>query len=114
MQTVNLFTRLTRKYRDGWSSNDAWDFLATVKVTPPKVVREPSEEEFSDGGSTVRFMRAPSGVNKKLLLQAIRDTMTTSRCRHDYDCCGCRSSYVVPRFIDNRTIAIVENISYNY
>lgn len=45
MQDVELYIRKTHKFTDGWSSNDQWDWMGTLRVTPAKQVRE--EQRFT-------------------------------------------------------------------
>jgi len=111
MQTVNLFIRKTHKYVNGWASLDDSDYLATVKMTPPKLVEggvEPWERE-----KYVQHLRIPAGADHKLFAEAVRDTLSGSRCRHEYDCCGCASRSVFTRMLNKRDMLVEKTVTYN-
>jgi hypothetical protein len=112
MFKVHAYKRLTRKYRDGFRHLDKEEFLATVSVTPPKQLEEP--KSYDDGGVIVQHARAPAGVDLKVLMQAIRDTMGGSGCQHEYDCCGCESRLVQVNHVGGRRLVVRTRITYNY
>lgn len=112
MQTVHTYIRLTHKYRDGWSHLDNDEFVATVRLTPPKMVRE--GEGYDDGGKYVQYMRVPRNVNPGQLEQALRDTLGGSSCRHEHDCCGCATRYVRTKLVTPRKLKVTTSVTYNY
>lgn len=112
MQTLNVFARTSNKYRDGWSYMDNFEFVASVKLTPYRLVRKPSD--YSDGGTFVQYLRVPRGMDAKVLGRAIEDTVGGSSCRHEYDCCGCTSRRVFTRLVAPRRMKVTTDISYNY
>lgn len=105
-----LYLRLTHKYCDGWADNDRQHFMGFVKLTPARMVRE--SEDMDDGGTYLQHCRAPAGVPD--LTQALRDTLSGSNCRHDWDCCGCASRRATVTKISARDYVIKTKISYNY
>jgi hypothetical protein len=105
-----LYERLTHKYCDGWAGNDAHRFVAIVKLTPHRMVRE--YEDVDDGGTYIQHCRAPAGAPN--LTRALRDTLSGSNCRHDWDCCGCASRSVRVFKVSARDYVITADISYNY
>ena len=46
--------------------------------------------------------------------QALRDTLGGSRCRHEYDCCGCASRYVKVIRKTRRDLLVRTFVTYNY
>lgn len=112
MEAVNLFARTTNKYRDGYSYLDNFNYFATVKLTPAKMVREP--RDYDDGGTFVQYLRVPAGMDTKQLDRALYDTMGGSNCRHEYDCCGCASRRIFTKMISPRKMMVRTSVSYNY
>ena len=112
MQTVHAYKRLSHKWAAGWQHLDNDTFVATVKLTPSKTVRE--ADGYDDGGTYVQHTRAPSGVNIKDLMQALRDTIGGSNCRHEHDCCGCASRSVRVKHLGSRRLLVRTDVSYNY
>ena len=90
----------------------ASQYLATVRLTPPKMVREPSDHD--DGGKYVQYLRVPRNVNPGQLSQALRDTIGGSNCRHEHDCCGCATRYVRTKLVAPRKLKVTTSVSYNY
>lgn len=112
METINAYRRLTHHYVGTCSDLDAHQFVATVRVTPPRVVREGNGHD--EGDTTVMHCRAPAGVDLKLLARAIADTLTSEGCSHEWDCCGCASYRTRVRHVGRRRLVISTRTSYNY
>jgi hypothetical protein len=112
MQQVHLYERLTHKYADGYRYLDQDRFVATVKLTPPVMVREP--DSYDDGGVFVQHLRTPAGAPLALIRQALRDTLGGSSCRHEYDCCGCASTRIFTKVLGPRHVLVRTSVSYNY
>jgi hypothetical protein len=112
MIALNLFTRLTHTYADGYNHLDDHAFVSEVKLTPPKKVREALD--YDDGGTFVQYMRVPRGVATAAVKQALRDTLSGSNCRHEHDCCGCASRHVQVKQLAARRLLVRTTISYNY
>jgi hypothetical protein len=110
METLHLYERKSHHYRDGWSGLDRHDFVATVKVTPPKMVREP--EGYDDGGVYIMHARAPRGTPN--LKRALQDSLSNSGCKHEYDCCGCAATYARVTKVSARDYIVRSTVSYNY
>lgn len=45
---------------------------------------------------------------------ALRSSIAGSRCTHDYDCCGCASTYAAIRIVKRGIFAVQTRTSYNY
>lgn len=89
MTTFTLEKRKTHHYRDGWSSLDEW-----VSIGSGRILRNVYSDEDEYGSMTInRFVCvAPDTSTSEADIEAaLRSTFTHSNCRHDYDCCGCRS-----------------------
>lgn len=112
MELVNLYERKTHYYSDGWSGEDDWTFRGSLKLTPPKQVREGNN--YDDLGTFVRYTRIPSGTDWRQVAQTVRDTMCGSRCRHEYDCCGCTSHAVSAKLVAPRKLLIRTTVTRNY
>jgi hypothetical protein len=111
MQTVNLFTRKTFKYADGYSHLDDSEYLATVKLTPPKLVQ--GGDHLWASKNILQHLRLPVGADPKLYAKALEDTMGGSRCRHEYDCCGCATRRIFTRMLSKRDMLVETFIAYN-
>ena len=46
--------------------------------------------------------------------QTLSDHITYSRCIHDYDCCGCASTYALVRKVKPGIFAVQARTTYNY
>lgn len=113
MQTVNVYQRLTNRYVDSYRHLDRSKFLGTVKLTPPRKVREPREQDaYYDEGTYLLHARAPAGSPD--LTGALRSTLTHSGCHHEYDCCGCRSVRANVRKVSARDYVVTYDVSFNY
>ena len=110
MQTLHLYEQRTFAYMPGWSSLDRSTFAATVRMTPPRVVRE--AEDYDDGGTYLAHIRAPAGAPN--LVRAIESTLSGSNCRHEYDCCGCASRRARAKRIGRRDYVVSVSTSFNY
>ena len=112
MEKVHAYKRLTHGYADGWRHLDKDVYLGSVNMTPAVVTEEPGG--YDEGGAYVQYARAPSKVDIKQLIQALRDTLGGSNCRHEHDCCGCAIRYVSIKHLGSRRLQIRTRVSYNY
>jgi len=46
--------------------------------------------------------------------RALLASIAGSRCTHDYDCCGCASTYAAIRIVKRGIFAVQTRTSYNY
>ena len=115
METVNCYKRLTNRYNPGWAYLDKSEFVGTLMLTPRKLTSVPADDaDHSEGNTYVQYCRVPARVKWKELAQAIRDTMSGSSCQHEWDCCGCSSTYVTVKRHGTRQLRIHTSITYNY
>lgn len=112
MHTVHAYRRNSHKYNDSYRHLDSETFVATVKLTPPRVTVEGNG--YDEGESYVQYGRIPANVNKGALLKALKDTLSKHGCSHEYDCCGCASYRVNVRLIAPRRLMVFTKVSYNY
>ena len=112
MELVNVNKRNTHRYRDGWAHEDSWEYLGSIKVTPARQVEEGNG--IDEGGVFVRYARIRRQDDFRLLQRGLEDTMSTSGCRHDYDCCGCASYRTTVRRVKPRLVMIHTRVGYNY
>lgn len=85
---IHLYQRLTYKYRLGWDYLDNFDAIGTATMTAPKLV----SDNGIDGKTHTARVKAPATLGNQNISKAISDTLTTSRCRHEHDCCGCATT----------------------
>jgi hypothetical protein len=85
---LNLYQRLTHKYALGWDYLDEYATLGTATMTAPKLVSDAG----IDGHTRTARVTAPATLGSLNIARAIADTLTTSGCRHEYDCCGCATT----------------------
>ncbi len=111
MQAVHLNVRTSNTYADGWRHLDSDEYVGTVKLTPRRLVAE--GDGHDEGGTYLQHARIPAGMPVDLFKQAVRDTLSGSNCRHEYDCCGC-ASYHVSVQNRGRQAVIRTRVSYNY
>lgn len=112
METVTLYNRVTDRYRDGWYHLDDWEPVAQVKMTAPRLVREGND--YDDGGTYVRYFRRPAGIDQRKIYAAVRDTLSGSHCRHEYDCCGCVFTSVRSSAVNHRTVRVEITVNRNF
>jgi hypothetical protein len=109
-----LSLRKTSKYVDSYRHLDREEFVCSVKLTTPTMLRAP--EDFDDGGQYVRFGRIPAGASRKDrrdIVQAARDTFSHWGCSHQHDCCGCQLVRA-DATLRGRTLRITTSVSFNY
>lgn len=112
MQTVNAFRRTSNRYIDKYKYLDGEEFVATVRLTAPRVVDEGNS--YDAGNTYVQYLRVPRSVDVKALRQALRDTLGYHGCTHEWDCCGCASSSVFTKLVASRKLQVTTVVSYNY
>lgn len=110
MHRFNVYRRLTNRYVDSYRHLDREQFVATVRVTPPRLVRQ--AEDFDDGGTYLLHVRAPAGAPN--IAQELRDSLSHHGCAHEYDCCGCRSVSARVRKVSARDYVVTQQVSFNY
>ncbi len=94
IQTVEK--RNTSRYIDAYSHLDEWgpEFI-TIKVLAAR--RKPIDEDSWEGeGETtgkVVVMSNPYNLNRDEIRNMLYSHFSQSGCNHEYDCCGCMSTY---------------------
>jgi hypothetical protein len=106
---INLFKRLTHKYRDGWRHLDNEVFVGTVKMLQPRKL----EDHGIDGHAQLARVIAPASLGGVDLSYAIGSTLSSSHCRHEHDCCGCASVSADVRRLSRRHYSVKLFTSYN-
>ena len=106
---LHLYTRLTHDYALGWDHLDESDYVCIVKALKPRLL----EDNGIDGRTMITRVIAPSALRSIDLSGAIEDTMTTSRCRHEHDCCGCATTRAYARKISPREYSVYLSTYYN-
>ena len=107
--TIDLYQRETHQYKDSYSHLDDWQQIGTAKVLAYRLIRD----EGSDGHTHATRVIAPATLRAVDLTRAIEDTMRESNCRHEHDCCGCRSTHAHARRVSAREYTVTLFTSYN-
>lgn len=116
MNTIYASPRLTRRYRDGWSYLDKFGRSTIVRLTPFRETDPGDPFEHSDGGTRVAFARLPARLTRKQRLwiaRAVRDSISGSGCRHEYDCCGCATDRAYTD-VKGRQLRVTLSTTFNY
>jgi hypothetical protein len=106
---IHLYERLSHKYRDGWRHLDDEQYAGTAKVLAYRLV----SDEGIDGNTYRTRVIAPSHLRGTDLSRSIADTLSTSYCRHEHDCCGCPSTWADVRRVSRREYAVSLRTTYN-
>lgn len=112
--TEHIYKRLTHRYRDGWSGLDESKYLASLRLTAPKLIEAPVD--FDQGGTFERVARLPAGLSRHQradLAQAVASTLGGSRCTHEHDCCGCARRSVTTH-VQGRRLRVLTSITFNH
>lgn len=91
MNTITLSLRITNQFAQGWDSEDEWQDIGTVKVLGRR-----NFSENTEGGAywTERVIVPRETIRRYgagAVERAIGSTLSSSRCQHEHDCCGCVS-----------------------
>lgn len=115
-EPLHLFTRLTHRFVGTYKHEDAHRYVGRAKLLPMRTLREPRENDFSDGGTYIARAVLPRGVSREVAMRALRDTLTSEGCAHEWDCCGCRSQWasVKPASNSRREAVVRLHVSFNY
>ena len=114
MQTITLSLRRTSRYADGYDYLDAWEDLTSARMTPVRVTRPGNG--FDDAGVYTVEIRVParSRLDPVDVMQAIRDTLGGTSCRHEHDCCGCVTRYAGARRVGRHRYLAHVRLSRNF
>lgn len=83
------YARKTFRYDQGWKELDRYEFVGWFRVLKSRH----TESRDQDTGKQFLLVRAPSGVQDELVIDALSNEFSFS-CRCEHDCCGHWSSYV--------------------
>ena len=106
---LNLYTKLSRKYRLGWDYLDESEYVGTVKALAPRKL----SDHGIDGHTAITRVIAPAALRGTDLSVAIEDTMTVSGCRHEHDCCGCATTHAYAKRVSPREYSVYLSTYYN-
>lgn len=97
MREHALELRITHKYRDGWRGLDGWNTVGTYVVRRRFVEQLPDDaDQDAEPGTLLMVETRLNGTQAFTVEQvktALENTLSGSSCTHDWDCCGCVSSY---------------------
>lgn len=106
---LHLYKRLTHKYQDGWSSLDESVYIGTAKMLSRRMLKD----NGIDGRMHLTRVIAPASLGNTDLSDAIQSTLSFSRCRHEYDCCGCARITANVRRLSRRQYSVRLVTTYN-
>lgn len=112
MELEHFYRRVTHRYAAGWSHLDDYEPVVSLRITPFQL-RRPGNG-YDDEGTWTAYTRLPAGSNWREIARAIENTMAGSRCRHEYDCCGCYNRRVFTRLVAPRRLQIRVDVTRNY
>ena len=107
-----LSVRVTHRYVGTYRHLDEWRDVGTATLTPARLVRE--AEGYDDGGTYIRWATFPRGQDIDASIRAVEDTLTSSGCAHEWDCCGCASVYTRVLHRHGRRAVFKTSVTYNY
>lgn len=127
---TRIEARLTHGYVGTCAHLDSWTTVCNARVTAPRLVKAPADEEASDGGSRAFIValspaqlaaarKVYSSLKSRLsfyhfLERSIEQNYTSAGCHHEHDCCGCASDYAEAYQTKAREFTVVVRRSYNY
>ena len=87
-QNFSGYRRQTFHYVNGWSNLDEHEYVGEFRLLNSRHV-PPSdyEAEYGDAGTYFMTVRAPRGVSREAISEALQTEFTTG-CRCEHDCCG--------------------------
>lgn len=106
---INLYKRLSYKYRAGWSYLDEEVFIGTAKMLTPRKL----EDNGIDGKLHITRVIAPAALGGIDLSTHIATSLSYSHCRHEHDCCGCATVGADVRRLSRRQYSVKLFTSYN-
>jgi hypothetical protein len=86
-----LNLRSTRQFADGYAHMDKWEEVGSMEDISSKTVESDDGEDLTEPRKTTLHTIITSKADDEKIKAAIYDTFTVSNCKHEYDCCGCRS-----------------------
>jgi hypothetical protein len=108
--------RLTHQFADGWAHEDEWRRVATFTVLPARLVEKPRAND--EAGTYIVHVISPRPITSKREMDRIRaalaDTFSGSSCRHEHDCCGCKSTWARVVHNDRRRFVLRLRITRNF
>jgi hypothetical protein len=114
VQTLEI--RQTRTYVGSYRHLDQWKRVGACQVIQ-RSARVLDEEDPCEPTEILNIVcvEAEPGVRSAEVEQALRDTFSSAGCAHEWDCCGCWSSYAkqVSR-LDRDRYQVVVSASRNY
>lgn len=102
---TSLRLRDTHTYVGTYRDEDRWTTLGEMKVLQKQSMLM-DDSDPCEPTRTIHLILAKPGVRNgevdhslpladdDTIVRAIKDTFTHAGCAHDYDCCGCWSTYV--------------------
>jgi hypothetical protein len=136
---THIETRLTHGYVGSCAHLDRWASVCNARVTAPQTIKTADGEEASEGNTSAFLLvlsptslamakkayrqlrlKGPRGRSTipstftHWLRRAIETNYTSAGCHHEYDCCGCASSYADAYQTKRREFTVIIRRSYNY
>ena len=90
---LDLSLRQTRTYVGAFAHLDDWTSIGSAEVLS-RESKLLDEEDMCDPTEIVLQVAVISDASAEEIKTALRDSFTHAGCAHEYDCCGCTSTYV--------------------
>lgn len=115
MVQIEIYKRLTHRYRAGWVVMDEHQYVGPLKLTAPRVTQE---GEDGTGPTRIRHARLSAEQARdprtvRDIIDGLYDTVGGSTCRHEHDCCGCARTGVEVRKVSRRDLVIRTRVWFN-
>jgi hypothetical protein len=89
--SLTLSLRKSHKYTDSYASLDDWDDIGTVDLVSTQSTVDDSD--ICEPTTHIHIINVTSDSDKKDIEKALSNSFSHSGCSHEYDCCGCTSTY---------------------
>lgn len=134
---TRIEARLTHSYVGSCAHLDKWGSICNARVTAPRLVKAPGDD--ASDGATRAFVVSLTAADlataresyRRLRFQAphrhgvplsfarwmnrsIEQNYTSAGCHHEYDCCGCASTYADAHRTKRGEFTVTVRTSYNY
>lgn len=114
MEKINISLRCTNRYELGYASLDEWRDIGSAKLLAPRNIRSDYEYYTQDWTHRLIVSRdVAARYSSNEIQRAIGDTLSSSRCRHEHDCCGCVSYYASANRVRGREYLVKIHSSRN-
>ena len=111
--STTLSLRKTRRYVAGWAHEDEWEDIGSFDIVAKS---DPDVDEYDacEGTRVVLFVEVDTDASPEQIRDALHASFSGSSCRHEYDCCGCWSTFATATHINHNLWRVETRSSRNY